>query len=163
MGLPNFIEERLSLARLPEFVWNALSSSPLENHHRQLSRNFDSPKMRALLSFQDLYVGKQGSQVVDATSKRITGLSESRPRNKGIERRKCLCQEPDRRVECLSSCSDRSPSTHTFPDLTQSFVLPSFAEQHRAGLSPYTAPAVFSLLQVGGRRVWKFGVAVVGL
>ncbi|CAM9322137.1 unnamed protein product [Discosporangium mesarthrocarpum] len=58
VGLPNFIEERLDMSRLPEFAWKALSGSfPLENHHAQLSRKFSTPKMRALLSFQDLYVG----------------------------------------------------------------------------------------------------------
>eukprot|EP00904_Undaria_pinnatifida_P006680 jgi/Undpi1/3141/HiC_scaffold_15.g06515.m1 len=57
VGLPNFIEEKFTPSRLPEFALNALSNSPLENHYNQLKRRFDSPKMRALLSFQDLYVG----------------------------------------------------------------------------------------------------------
>lgn len=57
VGLPNFIEEKLTTNRLPEFAFNALSYSPLENHYKQLSRTFESVKMRALLSFQDLYVG----------------------------------------------------------------------------------------------------------
>ena len=58
VGLPNFIEEKFTPSRLPEFALNALSNSPLENHYNQLKRRFDSPKMRALLSFQDLYVGE---------------------------------------------------------------------------------------------------------
>ncbi|CAM9896207.1 unnamed protein product [Ascophyllum nodosum] len=57
VGLPNFIEEKFTPQRLPEFALNALSNSPLENHHKQLCRRFQNPKMRALLSFQDLYVG----------------------------------------------------------------------------------------------------------
>lgn len=57
VGLPNFIEEKFTPARLPEFALSALFNSPLENHYGQLRRRFDSPKMRALLSFQDLYVG----------------------------------------------------------------------------------------------------------
>lgn len=58
VGLPNFIEQRFTPARLPEFALNALSNSPLENHYKQLCRRFESSKMRALLSFQDLYVGE---------------------------------------------------------------------------------------------------------
>ncbi|CBJ25802.1 conserved unknown protein [Ectocarpus siliculosus] len=57
VGLPNFIEEKFTPGRLPEFALGALFNSPLENHYGQLSRRFDNPKMRALLSFQDLYVG----------------------------------------------------------------------------------------------------------
>lgn len=58
VGLPNFIEEKFTPARLPEFALGALFNSPLENHYGQLRRRFESPKMRALLSFQDLYVGE---------------------------------------------------------------------------------------------------------
>lgn len=58
VGLPNFIEEKFTPGRLPEFALGALFNSPLENHYGQLSRRFDNPKMRALLSFQDLYVGE---------------------------------------------------------------------------------------------------------
>lgn len=58
VGLPNFIEEKLTPGRLPEFALGALFNSPLENHYKQLSRRFESEKMRALLSFQDLYVGE---------------------------------------------------------------------------------------------------------
>ncbi|CAM9453195.1 unnamed protein product, partial [Hapterophycus canaliculatus] len=57
VGLPNFIEEKFTPGRLPEFALGALFNSPLENHYGQLSRRFKSEKMRALLSFQDLYVG----------------------------------------------------------------------------------------------------------
>ncbi|CAN0408257.1 unnamed protein product, partial [Laminaria digitata] len=57
IGLPNFIEEKFDPSRLPEFALNALFNSPLENHDKQLRRRFETPKMRALLSFQDLYVG----------------------------------------------------------------------------------------------------------
>ena len=58
VGLPNFIEEKFTPERLPQFALGALFNSPLENHYGQLRRRFESPKMRALLSFQDLYVGE---------------------------------------------------------------------------------------------------------
>jgi phytoene desaturase (3,4-didehydrolycopene-forming) len=60
-GLPNFIEERLDLASLPNFIWHALRDNgkawPLKAHSDVLDAFFRSPKMKALASFQDLYVG----------------------------------------------------------------------------------------------------------
>jgi phytoene dehydrogenase-like protein len=60
-GLPNFIEERLELASFPIFLWHALRDNgkawPLKAHSDVLDAFFRSPKMKALASFQDLYVG----------------------------------------------------------------------------------------------------------
>lgn len=60
-GLPNFIEERLDLASLPSFVVEALrdwgQAWPLQPHSDLLDKLFVSDKMKALASFQDLYVG----------------------------------------------------------------------------------------------------------
>jgi len=60
-GLPNFIEERLDLPSFPAFLKEALRDSllrwPLQPHSTMLSSLFESPKMIALASFQDLYVG----------------------------------------------------------------------------------------------------------
>jgi len=60
-GLPNFIEERLDIRSFPAFLKEALRDSllrwPLQPHSSMLSSLFDSPKLIALASFQDLYVG----------------------------------------------------------------------------------------------------------
>ncbi len=60
-GLPNFIEERIELQPFPAFVNEAVKGGfkawPLKPHSAVLDEIFDSDKMRALASFQDLYVG----------------------------------------------------------------------------------------------------------
>lgn len=60
-GLPNFIEERLDLPSFPAFIYEALRGGgkawPLKPHSDVLDAIFDSEKMKALASFQDLYVG----------------------------------------------------------------------------------------------------------
>ena len=56
-GLPNVIEEKLNTTRLPSFLRACLSSFPLTSHHSMLSTFFQSEKLRAALSFQDLYIG----------------------------------------------------------------------------------------------------------
>lgn len=60
-GLPNFIEERLDLSSLPSFLHEATKENfrswPLLPHSKVLDATFASSKMRALASFQDLYVG----------------------------------------------------------------------------------------------------------
>lgn len=60
-GLPNFIEERLDLPSFPAFIYQALRAKakawPLKPHSDVLDAIFDSEKMKALASFQDLYVG----------------------------------------------------------------------------------------------------------
>ena len=60
-GLPNFIEERLDLPSFPAFIYEALRGGgkawPLKPHSDVLDAIFDSQKMKALASFQDLYVG----------------------------------------------------------------------------------------------------------
>ncbi|CAM9414847.1 unnamed protein product [Chrysoparadoxa australica] len=57
VGLPNFIQEKLSLDRMGEFLMNVAVASPLANHAKQIAERFSHPKIRAVLSFQDLYVG----------------------------------------------------------------------------------------------------------
>ena len=57
-GLPNFIEQRLDLSSFPSFIREALLSAwPLQPHSELLDTLFLSDKMKALASFQDLYVG----------------------------------------------------------------------------------------------------------
>lgn len=60
-GLPNFIEERLDLPSFPAFLVEALKdgakSWPLKPHSDVLDATFSSLKMKALASFQNLYVG----------------------------------------------------------------------------------------------------------
>jgi phytoene desaturase len=60
-GLPNFIEERLDLQSFPNFIFQALRNYgkawPLKPHSDVLDAIFTSAKMKALASFQDLYVG----------------------------------------------------------------------------------------------------------
>ena len=60
-GLPNFIEERLDLPSFPAFLVEALrdgaKSWPLKPHSDVLDATFDSQKMKAMASFQNLYVG----------------------------------------------------------------------------------------------------------
>jgi phytoene desaturase (3,4-didehydrolycopene-forming) len=60
-GLPNFIEERFDIASFPAFLQQALRDGakawPLKPHSDVLDATFASCKMRALASFQDLYVG----------------------------------------------------------------------------------------------------------
>jgi len=58
-GLPLFIEQNWEkgLPVLPKFLINALLHWPLKSHHDQLGEFFESDRMRALFSFQDLYIG----------------------------------------------------------------------------------------------------------
>jgi phytoene desaturase (3,4-didehydrolycopene-forming) len=60
-GLPNFIEERFDIKSFPAFLQQALRAGakawPLKPHSDVLDLTFSSHKMRALASFQDLYVG----------------------------------------------------------------------------------------------------------
>lgn len=85
-GLPNFIEERLDLTTLPAFLREALRDSasawPLKPHSDVLDALFESDKMKALASFQDLYVGLEpyrnnqrlGGGVLDTTAPAVFGL-----------------------------------------------------------------------------------------
>ena len=60
-GLPNFIESKLDLGSFPKILVESLKEGgkrwPLQPHSTMLSSLFTSPKMIALASFQDLYVG----------------------------------------------------------------------------------------------------------
>jgi phytoene desaturase (3,4-didehydrolycopene-forming) len=85
-GLPNFIEEKLDLSTLPKFLIESLKDNasrwPLQPHSTMLSNLFSSPKMIALASFQDLYVGLEpyvndkqiGGGVLRKTAPAVFGL-----------------------------------------------------------------------------------------
>lgn len=96
-GLPNFIEERIDVTTLPAFLREALRDSckawPLKSHSEVLDAIFSSNKMKALASFQDLYVGlepyrndqKFGGGVLQSTAPAVFGLLaaiELHPTNK---------------------------------------------------------------------------------
>ena len=85
-GLPNFIEERLDLPSFPAFIRESLrdfgKAWPLKPHSDVLDDFFVSHKMRALASFQDLYVGLEpyrndklfGGGVLKTTAPAVFGL-----------------------------------------------------------------------------------------
>jgi phytoene desaturase (3,4-didehydrolycopene-forming) len=85
-GLPNFIEERLDVTTLPAFMVEALKDGakrwPLQPHSTMLDSLFDSPKLKAMASFQDLYVGLEpyandqqfGGGVLRKTAPAVFGL-----------------------------------------------------------------------------------------
>jgi len=85
-GLPNFIEQRPDLASFPAFLEQSLrkfgKAWPLKPHSDVLDAIFDSDKMRALASFQDLYVGLEpyrnnklaGGGIFESTAPAVFGL-----------------------------------------------------------------------------------------
>jgi len=85
-GLPNFIEERFDPTSLPEFLIQSLKNFgrawPLKPHSDVLDEIFDSNKLKALASFQDLYVGLEpyrngkllGGGVFQSTAPAVFGL-----------------------------------------------------------------------------------------
>lgn len=85
-GLPNFIEERLDLLSFPAFLREALRDGakawPLKPHSDVLDAIFDSPNMKALASFQNLYVGLEpyrndqqlGGGILRKTAPAVFGL-----------------------------------------------------------------------------------------
>lgn len=85
-GLPNFIEEKLDLVSFPSFIQEALrdfgKAWPLKPHSDVLDAIFESEKMKALASFQDLYVGLEpyrnsaqvGGGVFQSTAPAVFGL-----------------------------------------------------------------------------------------
>jgi phytoene dehydrogenase-like protein len=96
-GLPNFIEERFDLPSFPAFLRESLREGakawPLKPHSAVLDTTFVSNKMKALASFQDLYVGlepyenkdKLGGGVLQTTAPAVFGLLaaiELHPENK---------------------------------------------------------------------------------
>ncbi len=96
-GLPNFIEEKLDLLSLPKFLYYALKDKaqawPLKPHSVVLDNLFESDKLKALASFQDLYVGLEpyensnllGGGVLRSTAPAVFGLLaaiELHPTNK---------------------------------------------------------------------------------
>lgn len=108
-GLPNFIEEKLDLWSFPNFLLEALRDYarawPLKPHSDMLDNIFQSEKMKALASFQDLYVGLEpyrnkkllGGGVLKSTAPAVFGLLaaiELHPTNKksgGKKRFNCTC------------------------------------------------------------------------
>ena len=85
-GLPNFIEERLDIRSFPAFLVEALRDSgrawPLKPHSDVLDAMFESPKMKAIASFQNLYVGLEpyrndnqlGGGILRKTAPAVFGL-----------------------------------------------------------------------------------------
>lgn len=85
-GLPNFIEEKLDLASFPSFLQESLrdfaKAWPLKPHSDVLDAFFESDKLKALASFQDLYVGLEPYRnnqllfggVLDSTAPAVFGL-----------------------------------------------------------------------------------------
>jgi phytoene desaturase (3,4-didehydrolycopene-forming) len=85
-GLPNFIEEQFDWQSLPTFVVEVLRdwarAWPLKPHSDVLDAIFESTKMKALASFQDLYVGLEpyrnhqlwGGGVLKSTAPAVFGL-----------------------------------------------------------------------------------------
>jgi len=56
-GLQNVIEEKLSFEYFASFVWASIRNFPLMSHFSMLNKYFKSSKLRAMMSFQDLYIG----------------------------------------------------------------------------------------------------------
>jgi phytoene desaturase (3,4-didehydrolycopene-forming) len=96
-GLPNFIEEKLDILSFPSFLKEATKDNfknwPLFPHSKVLDATFSSTKMKALASFQDLYVGLEpfanksnfASGVIHKTAPAVFGLLsalELHPTNK---------------------------------------------------------------------------------
>jgi phytoene desaturase (3,4-didehydrolycopene-forming) len=97
-GLANFIEERLDIMSFPNFVWEGVirdfaKAWPLKPHSDLLDSLFESTKLQALASFQDLYVGLEpyrnndlfGGGVLRSTAPAVFGLLaaiELHPTNK---------------------------------------------------------------------------------
>ena len=96
-GWPNFIEESLDIQSLPNFLMEAFKdgakSWPLLPHSAVLDNFFVSNKMKAMASFQDLYVGLEpytnnrevGGGVLTTTAPAVFGLLaalELHPTNK---------------------------------------------------------------------------------
>jgi phytoene dehydrogenase-like protein len=56
-GLPNVIEENFSTKYLIEFLASCVQNIPLLSHRFMLNKYFKTEKMRAAMSFQNLYIG----------------------------------------------------------------------------------------------------------
>lgn len=85
-GLPNFIEENIDIGSFPPFIRESLrdfgKAWPLKPHSDVLDEFFASEKMKALASFQDLYVGLEPFRnhgqpfggIFDSTAPAVFGL-----------------------------------------------------------------------------------------
>lgn len=56
-GLPNVIEEKFTSSYLIEFLSACIRNIPFLSHRSMLEKYFKTEKMRAAMSFQDLYIG----------------------------------------------------------------------------------------------------------
>ena len=116
-GLPNFIEEKFDLGSFPVFSIESLRDAgkawPLKPHSDVLEAFFTSPKMRALASFQDLYVGLEpyrnnnsfAGGVFGTTAPAVFGLLaaiELHPENK-----KCGVFAPEGGFRCVSAAMEK--------------------------------------------------------
>ncbi|KAL7580995.1 hypothetical protein ACA910_005808 [Epithemia clementina (nom. ined.)] len=116
-GLPNFIEEKLDLLSFPAFLTECLrdggKSWPLKPHSDVCEAFFTSSKMRAMASFQDLYVGLEpyrnekqfAGGVFGTTAAAVFGLLsaiELHPENK-----KCGVYAPEGGFRSVSVAMER--------------------------------------------------------
>jgi phytoene desaturase (3,4-didehydrolycopene-forming) len=56
-GLPTVIQEKPDFTHFGSFVMACIKVFPLRSHDSMLQQYFKSPKLRAMMSFQDLYIG----------------------------------------------------------------------------------------------------------
>jgi phytoene desaturase (3,4-didehydrolycopene-forming) len=56
-GLPTVIQEKPDFTHFGSFVMACIKVFPLRSHDSMLKQYFKSPKLRAMMSFQDLYIG----------------------------------------------------------------------------------------------------------
>ena len=56
-GLPTVIQEKPDFTHFGSFVMACIKIFPLRSHDSMLQQFFKSPKLRAMMSFQDLYIG----------------------------------------------------------------------------------------------------------
>ena len=58
-GLPVVIEEKLNIniQHMIKFLYACIKDFPLLSHYKMLSKYFKTDKLRAMMSFQDLYIG----------------------------------------------------------------------------------------------------------
>lgn len=171
-GLPNFIEERFDLTSFPSFLREALrgigKAWPLKPHSDVLDATFDSNKMRALASFQNLYVGLEPYRnnnelfggVLKTTAPAIFGLLaaiELHPDNKlagvfapiggfeAVSRSfQKLAEEKGVQVQCNATVTSVSDNGVHFKDKGgQEFFLPADLVIMNADL-PYAKKSLFS-------------------
>lgn len=56
-GLPTVIQEKRDFTHFGSFIMACIKIFPLRSHDSMLQQYFKSPKLKAMMSFQDLYIG----------------------------------------------------------------------------------------------------------